>query len=55
MIPLMQTFVTTPEWKEHTMTWQSFGTDGSDVMAVIFAGGPQAGAFAFAIDNVALK
>lgn len=55
MIPLMQTFVAGPEWKEHTMTWQSFGTDGSDVMAVIFAGGPQPGAFAFQIDDVAIR
>ncbi len=55
MIPLMQAFVASPEWKEHTMTWQSFGTDGSDVMAVIFAGGPQPGAFAFQIDDVAIR
>jgi len=55
MIPAMQTFVAGPEWQEHTMTWQSFGIDGSDVMAVIFAGGPQPGTFAFQVDNVALK
>ena len=55
MMPLMQTFVAGPEWKEYTMPWQSFGTDGHDVMAVIFAGGPQPGAFAFEVDDVALK
>ena len=55
MMPLMQSFVAGPEWKEHVMSWQSFGTDGKDVMAVLFAGGPQPGAFAFEIDNVALK
>ncbi|HEX6178595.1 MAG TPA: CIA30 family protein [Thermoanaerobaculia bacterium] len=55
MYPLIQTFVAGSDWKEYTMPWQAFGTDGHDVMAILFAGGPQAGAFAFEIDNVSLK
>ena len=55
MIPLMQTFVAGPEWSEVAMPWKAFGTDGSDVMAIIFAGGPQPGAFAFQVDDVRLK
>ncbi|HYC92540.1 MAG TPA: CIA30 family protein [Thermoanaerobaculia bacterium] len=55
MMPLVQTFVAGPEWKEYTMPWQSFGTDGSDVMAVIFSGGPEPGAFTFRIDEIALR
>lgn len=54
-MPLMQTFVAGPEWEEHTLSWKAFGTDGSDVMAVIFAGGPAAGAFAFQVDEIALR
>jgi imidazolonepropionase-like amidohydrolase len=55
MIPLMQTFVAGPDWEEHTMPWKAFGIDGSDVMAVIFAGGPAAGEFTFQVDEIALK
>ncbi|HEV7238739.1 MAG TPA: CIA30 family protein [Thermoanaerobaculia bacterium] len=55
MIPLMQTFVAGPEWSEVAMTWKAFGTDGSDIMAVIFAGGPQPGTFALQVDEVRLK
>jgi len=55
MIPLMQTFVAGSEWSEVTMTWKAFGTDGSDVMAIIFAGGPQPGSFALQVDQVQLK
>lgn len=56
MMPLMQTFVAGPEWQEVAMPWKSFGgLDGSDVMAVIFAGGPAAGAFSFQVDEVAIR
>jgi hypothetical protein len=55
MMPMMQTFVAGAEWAEVTMPWTAFGTDGSDVMAIIFAGGPQPGTFAFQVDEVALK
>jgi cytosine/adenosine deaminase-related metal-dependent hydrolase len=55
MMPLMTTFVAGPEWTEVVIPWQTFGTDGKDIMAIIFSGGPQAGAFAFQVDEVALR
>lgn len=55
MMPMMQSFVAGPEWQEHAMSWTSFGTDGADVMAVIFAGGPTPGTFTFQVDEIALR
>jgi hypothetical protein len=55
MMPLMQTFVAGPEWREIVVPWSAFGTDGADVMAIIFAGGPQPGPFAFQVDEVSLR
>lgn len=55
MMPLMQTFTAGPEWQEVVMPWSAFGTDRADVMAVIFAGGPEPGAFAFQVDEVSLR
>jgi hypothetical protein len=55
MLPMVQTFVAGAEWAEVTMPWKSFGTDGKDIMAIIFAGGPQGGTFAFQVDEVALR
>lgn len=54
-MPLMRTFVAGPDWSEVSMPWSAFGIDGSDVMAVIFAGGPQAGEFALQVDEVRLE
>jgi imidazolonepropionase-like amidohydrolase len=54
-MPLVQRFVAGPEWTEVSMPWSAFGIDGSDVMAVIFAGGPQAGEFAMQVDQVRLE
>jgi len=55
MMPLQKTFTAGPEWSEVTMPWTAFGIDGSDVMAIIFAGGPQPGPFALQVDEVALR
>jgi imidazolonepropionase-like amidohydrolase len=52
-MPLMQPFVASPEWSAHEVSWKELGIDGSDVMAVIFAGGPEPGEFAMQIDDVA--
>jgi imidazolonepropionase-like amidohydrolase len=54
-MPLIATFVAGPEWTEVTMPWETFGTDGKDVMAILFAGGPQPGPFAFQVDEVELR
>jgi imidazolonepropionase-like amidohydrolase len=55
-MPLQQTFTAGPEWTEHTIPFSAFdGIDGHDLMAVIFAGGPNAGAFAFQVDEVGFR
>jgi hypothetical protein len=55
-MPLQQTFTAGPEWTEHTIPFSAFdGIDGRDVMAVIFAGGPRPGAFAFQVDQVGFR
>jgi imidazolonepropionase-like amidohydrolase len=54
--PLQQTFTAGPEWAEHTIPFTAFaGIDGHDLMAVIFAGGPRPGAFAFQVDEVGFR
>ena len=51
--PLTQTFVAGSDWAEIVIPLASFGgSDGHDVTAVIFAGGPEPGPFAFQIDHV---
>ncbi|HEU4562009.1 MAG TPA: CIA30 family protein [Longimicrobium sp.] len=55
-MPLQETFTAGPEWAEHTIPFSAFdGIDGRDVMAVIFAGGPRPGAFAFQVDQVGFR
>ena len=55
-VPLIQTFVAGAEWKQITMPLSAFsGIDGHDIMALIFAGGPQPGPFAFQIDDVRFR
>lgn len=53
--PVARTFTAGAEWAEVFMPWSDFGVDGSDVMAIIFAGGPAPGEFEFFIDDVRLR
>ena len=54
-IPAQQTFVAGPEWKRYSLPWTGFnGSDGHDVSAILFVGGPAAGKFDFQIDNIVL-
>ena len=54
--PLMQTFVAGPDWKEYVFPLSAFGgTDGHDLMALMFVGGPQPGPFAFQVDDVRFR
>lgn len=54
--PLMQSFVAGAEWKEHVFPLSAFGgTDGRDLMALILAGGPAPGPFAFRVDDVRIR
>lgn len=55
-IPIMKDFVAGAEWKEYTFPIASFdGIDGHDVMGIAFTSGPEAGAYKFRIDQVALQ
>jgi len=50
---LTKTFTAGAEWNEIVIPISAFGgTDGHDITAVIFSGGPDAGPFAFQIDHV---
>lgn len=51
-----QTFVSEKNWKRYKLPLSSFnGTDGHDVAAILFVGGPAAGAFELYLDNVGLQ
>jgi len=55
-IPAQQTFVAGPAWKKTSIPFSAFnGTDGHDISAVLFVGGPAAGKFDFQVDEVALE
>ncbi len=55
-IPAQQTFTVGPEWKQFTFPLSAFnGTDGHDVNAILFVGGPQPGKFEFQIDEIRLQ
>jgi hypothetical protein len=55
-IPAQQTFTATSAWKETNIPFSAFnGTDGHDISAILFVGGPAAGKFEFQIDNVKLE
>jgi hypothetical protein len=53
--PAIQTFVAGPEWKQVTLTLASFGVDGSDIMAFVWAAGPKTGKFVLGLDNIRLQ
>jgi hypothetical protein len=56
MTPLVQTFVAGPEWKEIVIPFAALGgTDGHDLMTLMFLGGPRPGTFALQIDDVRLR
>ena len=54
--PVTQTFVAGPEWKQFSFPFASFsGADGSDIIGIAWAAGPQTGAFTLALDNIRLE
>ena len=55
MTPLMRTFQSTAEWKEHTIPLAAFGTDGKDLVMLIFAAGPAPGGFELLVDGIKLR
>jgi hypothetical protein len=55
-VPAQQTFTADKEWKQYTFPFAAFnGTDGHDLSAILFVGGPATGKFDFQIDNIGLK
>jgi hypothetical protein len=55
-IPAQQTFVAGSEWKKTSILFSAFnGTDGHDISAILFVGGPAVGKFDFQIDEVKLE
>jgi imidazolonepropionase-like amidohydrolase len=54
-IPAQQPFASKGEWQQYRIPLSSFGTDGHDIAAILFVGGPAAGAFEFWLDDIALK
>ena len=55
-VPAQQTFVAGKDWKEYTFAFSAFnGTDGHDVTAILFVGGPAGGKFDFQVDDIRLK
>jgi hypothetical protein len=54
-MPAQQTFEAGPEWKRLSFPFSAFnGTDGHDISAILFVGGPAAGTFDFQIDEIKL-
>jgi imidazolonepropionase-like amidohydrolase len=55
-IPATKNFSVTADWKEFTIPLSDFnGTDGHDLMAILFASSTDVGAFSFQIDDVGLN
>jgi imidazolonepropionase-like amidohydrolase len=55
-MPAQQTFNAGSEWKQVSLPFSAFnGTDGHDIAAILFVGGPEAGKFDFKIDEVKLQ
>jgi hypothetical protein len=54
-VPAMIPFAATTEWKQYTFPFTSFQTDGSDLMAFLFAAPRPPGNFEFLIDQVEIK
>jgi hypothetical protein len=55
MMPLTHEFVAPAAWTEVSVPWSAFDIDGSDVLAVMFVGGPRPGDFTLHVDDVRLR
>jgi imidazolonepropionase-like amidohydrolase len=55
-IPAQQTFTAGSEWKKTSIPFSAFnGTDGHDISAILFVGGPAPGKFDFQVDEIVLE
>jgi imidazolonepropionase-like amidohydrolase/pimeloyl-ACP methyl ester carboxylesterase len=51
--PIAKEFSAGSEWKQYRFAFKEFnGSDGKDIMAVFFGGGPEVGAFELRLDDV---
>jgi imidazolonepropionase-like amidohydrolase len=54
-IPRVATFVAGANWNHYSMPFSTFNdSDGHDVEAILFSGGPEAGKFNFRLDEIGL-
>jgi hypothetical protein len=51
----MQSIEVGTDWKEITVPFSAFQTDGHDISGILFTAGGSPGTFQFAIDNVRLE
>lgn len=55
-IPAQQTFTAGTDWKKYSFPFSTFnGTDGHDISAILFVGGPKPGKFDFQVDDISLE
>jgi imidazolonepropionase-like amidohydrolase len=54
-IPAEQPFVAGAEWRDYSIPFKAFGTDGGDIKAILFSAGAGQPAFRFQLDRVALR
>ncbi len=55
-IPAQQTFTAGSDWKKTSIPFSEFnGTDGHDIGAILFVGGPAADKFDFQVDEIHLE
>ncbi len=55
-IPAQQTFRSEQNWKQYKMPLATFNkTDGHDIAAILFVGGPAPGPFEFHLDDIGLQ
>jgi imidazolonepropionase-like amidohydrolase len=43
------------EWQKRSLAWSEIGVDGREVLAIVFAGGPEPGSFSFEVDDISLE
>jgi hypothetical protein len=55
-LPAQQTFTASTDWKKTSIPFLAFnGSDGHDITAILFVGGPAPGKFDFQMDEVSLE
>jgi hypothetical protein len=54
-MPAMRMFAAGAEWKQYSFPLSAFGTDGSDLGALMFACGQTPGKFEFELDDLEIR